>query len=445
MRELFKGVPRATVAWVALGFIGYCILPWYLTGERSGGGLPWLPIAPFNSGLAVGLSGAPWLLSLAVPLLFALAALLPLSPFRSVASGLVVAGALGLALTVGQGFAIGLHGWSFDFLAARFGSPGPSQGGMGFGAALTATAFLMMICHGLAAWGWCRGDAFVVSSIGAIVALITIFVFFPVSTILLSAVQDNQGNIALGEFAAKLFDRVDLGIGLRLLGSALRGRLEHALPGIFGRHRDDRPRPCLCAHRNPHGLPVQDGPAHPERLADHHAAIRDRPCADPHVRPFGCRLRPPFRLARRAPVALDLWPAGRADRTAPRLHADRLPRSHRRGAGHQPLARRGVADVARQELGDLLDDHAPAHASGPRERLPARLRGKHGGFRQPAGARRQLRGALDQDLLCRRRRRAGSGPRGSPLARPPRLHARRVLAAACLAWQARLHDCDRQG
>ncbi len=207
MRELFKGVPRATVAWVALGFIGYCILPWYLTGERSGGGLPWLPIAPFNSGLAVGLSGAPWLLSLAVPLLFALAALLPLSPFRSVASGLVVAGALGLALTVGQGFAIGLHGWSFDFLAARFGSPGPSQGGMGFGAALTATAFLMMICHGLAAWGWCRGDAFVVSSIGAIVALITIFVFFPVSTILLSAVQDNQGNIALGEFAAKLFDR----------------------------------------------------------------------------------------------------------------------------------------------------------------------------------------------------------------------------------------------
>ena len=38
---------------------------------------------------------------------------------------------------------------------------------MGFGAALTAAAFLMLTCYGLAGRGWCRGDAFVVGAIGS--------------------------------------------------------------------------------------------------------------------------------------------------------------------------------------------------------------------------------------------------------------------------------------
>lgn len=78
---------------------------------------------------------------------------------------------------------------------------------MGLGAGLTALSALILLCHGLAARGFCRGDAFVVSSIGVVVALIATFVFYPVSTILLSAVQDNQGAFAPGEFAAKFTDR----------------------------------------------------------------------------------------------------------------------------------------------------------------------------------------------------------------------------------------------
>jgi len=78
---------------------------------------------------------------------------------------------------------------------------------MGLGAGLASVAFLMVLCHGLAAQGWCRGDAFVVSSIGLVLALITLFVFFPVSTILVSAVQDNQGGFAPGEFVDKILDR----------------------------------------------------------------------------------------------------------------------------------------------------------------------------------------------------------------------------------------------
>lgn len=85
---------------------------------------------------------------------------------------LIASGLLGLALIVIQGFSIGLNGWTFDILRGLFGEPGPSQAGMGYGAALTATAFLIVLCHGLAAHGWCRGDAFVTSSIGVVIALI---------------------------------------------------------------------------------------------------------------------------------------------------------------------------------------------------------------------------------------------------------------------------------
>jgi len=114
---------------------------------------------------------------------------------------------VGLALIAAQGFAIGLHGWTLEALAAAFGGPGPSQSGMGAGAGLTSLSLLILLCHGLAARGWCRGDAFVVSAIGLVLALITIFVFFPVSTILASALQDNQGRFAPGEFVDKFLDR----------------------------------------------------------------------------------------------------------------------------------------------------------------------------------------------------------------------------------------------
>src|SRR6185295_18098686 len=102
--------------------------------------------------------------------------------------------------------AIGLNGWSWSFLGAMVAASGPSQPGMGLGAALTSASFLMLLCHGLAARGWCRGDAFVVGAIGSVVALTIIFVFFPVATILTSAVKDDSGALALGQFGAKFFD-----------------------------------------------------------------------------------------------------------------------------------------------------------------------------------------------------------------------------------------------
>jgi iron(III) transport system permease protein len=216
MTQAAAPLSRSTIAWIALAWAAYLLLPWYIGGS----GHPLLSLVnPAASGLMLGASGAVWLLPLAVPLLVAARPLV--GPLSRDASGpwLVATGILGLALVALQGFTIGINGWTTGWLTTFLG-PGPSQAGMGLGAALLASAFLLILCHGLAALGWCRGDTFVVSSIGAVVALIAVFVFFPVARVLVSAVQDNAGAFAPGEFLVKFADRSIW--GLDCLTSSLR-------------------------------------------------------------------------------------------------------------------------------------------------------------------------------------------------------------------------------
>ncbi len=195
---------RATLGWIVLSWVGFALLPWYGFDRSASPALADYFVS--GSALIHGLRGAWWLLPILVPLVMALIPFLRLSAQRQ-GTWLAASGLLGLTLIVVQGFSIGLNGWTFDVLRSLFGEPGPSQAGMGYGAALTAAAFLIILCHGLAARGWCRGDAFVTSSIGAVVALIIVFVFFPVSTILASAFADNSGNFAPSEFVAKFMDK----------------------------------------------------------------------------------------------------------------------------------------------------------------------------------------------------------------------------------------------
>jgi iron(III) transport system permease protein len=194
---------RATLGWIVLGWVGFALLPWY-GFERSSAAT----IADYfvsGSALVHGIRGAWWLLPILVPLGMALVPVVrPSSQDRG--HWLVASGVLGLALIVLQGFTIGLNGWTMDVLKV-FGEPGPRQAGMGYGAALASASFLIILCHGLAARGWCRGDAFVTSSIGIVIALIIVFVFFPVSTILASAFADNSGNFAPFEFITKFMDK----------------------------------------------------------------------------------------------------------------------------------------------------------------------------------------------------------------------------------------------
>jgi iron(III) transport system permease protein len=202
----------ATQVWLALGWLGYALLPWYLVAG---------PSFFAGSGLALGVTGEGWwLLPIVAPLIAASRPLAGGLNRHGTGKWLIAAGIIGLALIVIQGFAIGLNGWNGAWLAALFGAPGPRQGGMGFGAALTSLAFLILLCHGLANRGWCRGDAFVVSSIGIVVALIATFVFFPITTILTSALEDNAGGFAPAAFVTKFFDRSIW--GLDCLTSSLR-------------------------------------------------------------------------------------------------------------------------------------------------------------------------------------------------------------------------------
>jgi iron(III) transport system permease protein len=143
-----------------------------------------------------GLQGKPWLLALFLPVIAVLAARPWRMPRTRAGALLIAAGAVGLLLLLAQGFLfrhpnITPAGW-------------PTQPGMGYGALVVAAGFLMLLCLGLAARGFCRGDAFVVGAIGMVLALITAFVFFPLAVMLASAFQ--------GNFLASFFDRSIWGV-----------------------------------------------------------------------------------------------------------------------------------------------------------------------------------------------------------------------------------------
>jgi iron(III) transport system permease protein len=182
------------VTWIAVTAAALALLPWYaVEGARWG--------AP---ALLHGFQGKPWLLALFLPLIGGLAARPWRLPRMRAGTVLVLAGGAGFLLLLLQGFAfrhpnITPAGW-------------PTQPGMGYGAMAAALGFLMLTCLGLAARGFCRGDAFVVSAIGLVVATIAAFVFFPIFVMLGSAFE--------GKFLASFLDRSIW--GLDCLYSSLR-------------------------------------------------------------------------------------------------------------------------------------------------------------------------------------------------------------------------------
>ncbi|MDH3911094.1 MAG: iron ABC transporter permease, partial [Rhodospirillales bacterium] len=200
---------RSVVLWLAVGWVGLAVLPWYAI-EDGFWIFDWLDGYPVDSDFAPALlqglgHGRWWLL----PVCLALAAPLGILGRRKTdpwfAAVLLLAGGFGLAYTLAQGFAIGIRGWEFETLETAFGELGDRQFGMGYGAVLVCGAFLFFLTEGIAARGAIKGDVFVVGSIGLVIALVAAFIFFPITRILISAVQDNDGNFAPTLFFTKLF------------------------------------------------------------------------------------------------------------------------------------------------------------------------------------------------------------------------------------------------
>lgn len=206
----------ATKLALLLGWLGYAVLPWYFVEGMSLTRLDWAagyPLGKAGSALALGLSGqAPWLLPIGAALA-AITAFVASRDAARTATVLIWAGALGLALLFAQGFAIALENQGIPWLAALLGSAGATQRGMGGGAFVTVVSLLLLLCHGLAYRGICRGDLFTTCSIGIVILLIGLFIFFPVSTILRSALVDQSGAFAPSAFFARFFDSSIWGLG----------------------------------------------------------------------------------------------------------------------------------------------------------------------------------------------------------------------------------------
>jgi iron(III) transport system permease protein len=287
---------------LVMGWLGYGLLPWYLVERASLVSVAWLSGYPFGragTALALALSGgAPWLLPVGLALLAATVAS-GLRDEKIVARILILAGAAGIALFFAQGFAIGIRGQGIPGLAALLGGAGAAQPGMGAGAFLCVLSLLLLLCHGLA---YRRAIAvatlFVTSARSRIIVAAdrACSCFFPVVTVLESAVTDQNGNFALvgllvqpltsiprsGAWIAstantalaawpgtRCSSRFSDGVGTTLLGLACA---------------------LLIAVRT--GMPLQAGDARADGAADHHAALRHRSRADPALRPLGHGLEP---------------------------------------------------------------------------------------------------------------------------------------------------------
>lgn len=192
---------RTAGLWLLIGLAGYACLPWYMV---AGGfwSLGWLTQVRdgAQSGLLWSLGGRGWLL---LPLLgFTLAGitLLLARTQLTMARGLVTGGALGLALMAFQGLVILGNSTRFGLMN------GAAQPGMGAGAFVVAASLLFILTIGISGLGRGRGDAFITGMIGAIIALVGIFVFYPMTFILIRAFELRGGaGLGVSEFLPRFF------------------------------------------------------------------------------------------------------------------------------------------------------------------------------------------------------------------------------------------------
>ncbi len=199
------------IFWIAIGWAGFFILPWYAV-EDGLFSFEWLFNGyPFDTDFApaafiVGQGEKLWLAPMLLPLLTVLAVLGRTKSDPLYAKILIASSVFGLFWLGFQGFSIGLRGWQFGWLEAMFGPLGDRQYGIGYGAMFMAASFLFLFTQGLAARGAINGDVFVVSAIGGVIAVIAIFVFFPIAKMLLAAFITEDQTYSVAVFLSKFLD-----------------------------------------------------------------------------------------------------------------------------------------------------------------------------------------------------------------------------------------------
>ena len=187
--------------WVAAAWASVLLLPWYWVSNVDShildGALSLIALSSAGT--------SQWLVMLLAPLIILTLSLWPVLTQRQTGILLTVGAVFALALCLGQGFAIGLKGWDWAWAGTFFGGT-PIQQGLGFGGYLYLLAALILFAQGLALFGLCRGDAFMTASISLSLGLIVLFVFFPVSRVLIQSVLLPDGNWAFAAALEKLDD-----------------------------------------------------------------------------------------------------------------------------------------------------------------------------------------------------------------------------------------------
>jgi iron(III) transport system permease protein len=206
---------RAIAAWALLGLGAYVLLPWYFLQQGSlWSALPALfaDDANANGLIQAAWHGRPWLWFGWAGLWVALLSLwLPAG--RAQGWGLLSGALLGLAGLLGSGFAIGAPGWAFAPLEAWFGPLPRGQFGMGWGGFVALASLTVLLGAALARLGWFRGDLFVSAAVVSCVALLLLFVVYPVARSLVSAFQDDLGVFDAGALLPRLATERIWGLG----------------------------------------------------------------------------------------------------------------------------------------------------------------------------------------------------------------------------------------
>ena len=194
---------------LALGAASFILLPWYRL-ESGIWGLGWLGDFPFNEQSAPGILqllgyGRLWLIGVVLFFGLGVAARFVADPTRR-GSFFAAAGAAGLVCLCIQGLAVGFSGWTWAISETLFGALSDGQPSMGAGAVCMAVVFVLMFAFGLVERGVMKGDAFVVGSISLLVFLVFVFVFYPIGSMLVAAVQDFDGSFKPDGFIRNMQD-----------------------------------------------------------------------------------------------------------------------------------------------------------------------------------------------------------------------------------------------
>lgn len=192
-----------------LGLAAICLLPWY----RVEGGffsLQWVGEMAGEPDLYPGLLqlflGRIWLLIAFILFAAGIATRVAMPAGKPRGRRLALIGAIGVGFMVLQGLAITLWGWAWSVNETLFGPLDPGQPAFGAGAVIVSLGFLALIAFGLAERGAMKGDAFTVGSILLLIALVGVFVFYPIISMLVGSFQDFDGSFNPDGFIRNIQD-----------------------------------------------------------------------------------------------------------------------------------------------------------------------------------------------------------------------------------------------